>query len=86
MGRLKAKVKVAQSCPDSLPPHGLYILWNSPGQNTGVGSRSLLQEIFPTQGSSPGLLHCRRILYQMNHEGSPNGKGEESQFLHEHVS
>ena len=46
------------------------IPWNSPGQNTGVGSLSLLQGIFPTQGLNPGLLHCRRILYQLNHEGS----------------
>jgi len=38
--------------------------------NTGVGSLSLLQEIFPTWGSKPGLLHCRRILYQLNHKGS----------------
>ena len=45
--------------------------WNSPGQNTGVGSLSLLQGIFSTQGSNPGLLHCRRILYQLSHKGSP---------------
>ena len=45
--------------------------WNSPGQNTGVGSRSLLQVIFLTQGSNPGLSHCRRILYCLNHQGSP---------------
>ena len=38
---------------DSLPPHGLYRPWNSPGQNTGVGSLSLLQGIFPTQGLYP---------------------------------
>ena len=37
--------------------------WNSPGQNTGVGSLSLLQGIFPTQGSNPGLPSCRQILY-----------------------
>ena len=49
--------------PDSLQPHGLYSPWNSPGQNTGVGSLSLLQGIFPTQGLSQGLLHCRQILY-----------------------
>ena len=55
---------------DSLPPYGLYSLWNSPGQNTGMGSLSLLQEIFPTQGSSPGLPHCRWILYQLRHKGS----------------
>ena len=47
---------------DSLRPHGLYSLWNSLGQNTGMGSLSLLRGIFPTQGSNPGLPHCRRIL------------------------
>ena len=56
---------------DSLRPHGLYSLWNSPGQNTGVGSHSLLQRIFPNQGSNPGLPHGRRILYQLSHQGSP---------------
>ena len=45
--------------------------WTSPGQNTGVGSPSLLQGIFPNQGSNPGLLHCRQILYQLSHKGSP---------------
>ena len=64
------KVKVAQSCP-TLWPHGLYSPWNSLGQNTGVGSLSLLQGIFPTQESNPGLLHCRWILYQLSHKGSP---------------
>ena len=53
---------------DSLWPHGLCSPWNSPGQNTRVGSLSLLQGIFPTQGSNPGLLHCRRILYQLSHQ------------------
>ena len=57
--------------PDSLQPHGLYTLWNSPGQNTGVGSLSLLQGIFPTQGSNTGLPHCRQILYQLSRKGSP---------------
>ena len=56
---------------DSLRPHGLYSPWNSPGQNTGVGSLCLLQGIFPTQGSNPGLLHCRWIFYQLSHKGSP---------------
>ena len=55
---------------DSLWPHVLYSSWNSLGQNTGVGSLSLLQRIFPTQGSNPGLLHCRWILSQLNHKGS----------------
>ena len=51
---------------DSLWPHGPYRPWTSPGQNTGVGSLSLLQRIFPIQGSNPGLPHCRQILYQLN--------------------
>ena len=53
---------------NSLQPHGLYSPWNSPGQNTGVGSLSILQGIFPTQGSNPGLPHCRGILYQLSHK------------------
>ena len=57
---------------DSLRPHGLYSPWNSPGQNTGVGSLSLLQGIFATQGPNPGLPHCRWILHQLSHEGIPN--------------
>ena len=56
---------------DSLWPHGLYSPWNSLDQNTGVSSLSLLQGIFPTQGSNPGLPHCGRILYQLSHKGSP---------------
>ena len=52
---------------NSLWPHGLYSPWNSPGQNTGVGGLSLLQEIFPTQGSNLGLPHCRQILYRLSH-------------------
>ena len=56
---------------NSLRPLGLYSPWNSPGQNTRLGSLSLLQEIFPTQGLNPGLLHCRWILYQLSHKGSP---------------
>ena len=51
-------------------PHGLYSPWNSSGQNTGVGSLSLLRGIFPTQGWNPGLPHCRQILYQLSHKGS----------------
>ena len=58
---------------DSLRPHGLYGSWNSPGQSTGMGRLSLLQGIFPTQGSNPGLPHHRRILYQLSHKRSPCG-------------
>ena len=63
----------SESCSvvtNSLWPHGLCSPWNSLGQNTGVGSLSLLQGIFPTQGSNPGLLHCRQILYQLSYRGS----------------
>ena len=56
---------------DSSRPHGLYSSWNYPGQNTEVSSLSLLQGIFQTQGSNPGLLHCSRILHQLSHKGSP---------------
>ena len=59
-------VKVTQSCP-TLWPLWQYSPWNSPGQNTGAGSLSLLQGIFPTQGSNLDLLHCRWILYQLSH-------------------
>ena len=65
---------LSESCSvvsDSLRPHGLQSPWNSPGQNTGVGSHFLLQGIFLTKGLDPGLLHCRWILYQLNHQGSP---------------
>ena len=55
---------------DSLWPRGLYSPWNSPGQNTGVGSLSLLQGIFPSQESNPGLPRCGQILYQLSHKGS----------------
>ena len=56
----ETKVKVTQSCPTLC----------GPGQNSGMGSPLLLQGIFPTQGSNPGLLHCRWILYQLSYEGS----------------
>ena len=56
---------------DSLRPHGLYSPWNSPDQNTGMGSRSLLQGIFPTQRLNPSLPRCRWILCQLSHQGSP---------------
>ena len=59
---------------DSLQLHGLHSSYNSPVQNTGVGSLCLLQGIFPTQGSNPGLPHCRRILYQLSRKGSPSSE------------
>ena len=63
----------SESCSvesNSLWPHRLRNPWNSPGQNTGVGSFSLLQGISPTHGLNPGLLHCRQILYQLSYKGS----------------
>ena len=71
--RLKRLSSVSHSVvSDSLWPHGLQSArllcpWNSPGKNTGVGCHSLLQRIFLTQGSNPGLLHCRQILYHRSY-------------------
>ena len=61
---------------DSLQPHGLSLPGSSVhgdslGKNTGVGCHALLQGIFPTQGSNPGLLHCRQILYNLSQQESP---------------
>ena len=68
---------VSQSCPtlcdrmDCSPPvssvHG-----DSPGKNIGVDCHAIFQGIFPTQGSNPGLPHCRQILYQPSHQGTPS--------------
>ena len=65
---MNMKVKVTQPCPTFCGP--VDSPWNSPGQNTGMGSLSLLQGIFPTQGSNPGLPHCRQFLYQLSHRRS----------------
>ena len=48
--------------PCGLQPTRLLPPWDSPGENSGVGCHFLLQEIFPTQGSNPGLPHCREVL------------------------
>ena len=64
---------VTQSCPtlwDPMDPPGTSVHGDYPGKNTGVGCNSLLHGIFPTQGLNPGLLHCGRILYGLNHQGS----------------
>ena len=71
---LKTYLCVLESCSvmsNSLWPRGLYSPWNSSSQNTEMSSLSLLQGIFPTQVSDPGLPHCRQILYQLSHQGSP---------------
>ena len=67
--RTSCESEICSFVSNSLWPRGLYSPWNSPGQNTGVGSLSLLQGIFPTQGQNPGLPHCRWILYQLSHKG-----------------
>ena len=67
---------VAQSYPtlcnpmDCSPP-GSSVPGDSLGKNTGVDCHALLQRIFPTQGSNPGLQQCRWILYRLGHQGSP---------------
>ena len=53
--------EVAQSCPTVCDPMDLRP-WYFPGKNTGVGCHFRLQGIFPTQGSNPGLPHCRQTL------------------------
>ena len=69
------KVLIVQSCltlrPHGLQPARLLCPWDSPGKNTGVGCHALLQGIFPTQGSNPGIPHCRLILHCLSHEGRP---------------
>ena len=70
---LKSESESLSAVSDSLRPRGLLCPWNSPGQNTGVGSLSLLQGIFPTQEWNLGLLHCRWSLYQLSYQGSPKG-------------
>ena len=55
----------------ALSPFRLLCPWDSQGRNTQVGCHALLQGIFPTWGSNPGLLHCRQILYQLSYQGSP---------------
>ena len=66
MGESESKSESHSVTSASLRLHGLYSPWNSLGLNTGVGSLSLLQGIFPT-----GLPYCRQILYQLSHKGSP---------------
>ena len=60
-----------QNISKSVAVQNLYSPWNFPGQNNGVGSLSLLQEIYLTQGLNTDLAHCRWILYQLSHKGSP---------------
>ena len=54
--------------------------WDFLGKSTGVGCHFLLQGIFLTQGSNPGLLHCRQMLYRLSHQGSPKSDNFTSSF------
>ena len=73
---MKAKVLVVKSCPTLANPGTIAcqgpLSWGFPGKNTGVGCHSLLQGIFPTQGSNLGFLHCRQTLYCLSHRESPS--------------
>ena len=68
---LKSSVVSVSLRPHGLWPARLHCPWDFPGKNTGLGCHFLLQGIFLTQGSNPGLLHCRRTLYHLSHQGSP---------------
>ena len=57
--------------PMDCTPLGSSVHGDSPGKNTGVSYHALLQGVFPTQGSNPGLPHCRWILYHLSHQGRP---------------
>ena len=57
--------------PMNLSPPGSTVHGDSPSKHTGMGCHTLLQGIFPTQGSDPGLPHCKWILYYPSHQGSP---------------
>ena len=57
--------------PWTVTRQGFSIHGDSPGKNTGVGCHALLQRIFPTQQSNPGLPHCRMILHWLSHQESP---------------
>ena len=64
--------EVSQSCPTLCDPMDTRLLrpWDFLSKSTGVGCHFLLQGIFPTQGSNPGLPHCRQTLYGLSHQGS----------------
>ena len=69
-GKVKVKLR-----PRGLQPARLLCLWDFPDKNTGVGCHFLLQGIFSTQGSNPGLPHCRQTLYHLSHHDLSRAKG-----------
>ena len=76
---LIVKVLATQSCPILSDP--MVCSWNSPGKNTGVGFHSLLQGVFPTEGSNLGPLHCRQVLYHLSY---PKRNLKETKKMNEH--
>ena len=68
--RVSCSVMLDSLWPHGLQPTRLLCPWDSPCKNAGVGCHFLLQGIFLTQGSNPGLLHCRQILYRRRYKGS----------------
>ena len=64
------RVEAPSQWQNQCPP-GSSVCGDSPGKNTGMRCHALLQGIFPTQGSNPGLPHCRQILYCLSYQGSP---------------
>ena len=77
----KSESEVPQLCPIlhdpmDLQPTRLLHPWDFPGKSAGVDYHFLLQGVFLTEESKPGLLHCRQTLYHLSHQGSPFKKGE----------
>ena len=66
--------------PIDCSPPGSSVHGDSLGKNTGVGCHALLQGIFPSQGSNPGLPHFRQILYRLSHQGSPSKRDLKMKF------
>ena len=82
----ESESEVAQSCPTLCDPMDTRLLrpWDFLGKSTGVGCHFLLQRIFPTQGSNPGLPHCRQMLYRLSHQGSLNEMKEDMVIQNRH--
>ena len=75
--RLVTQLSPTLCDPTESSPSGSSVHGDSPGKNAEMGCHSLLQRIFPTQGSHPGQTHCRQILHHLGHQGmsSPKLKG-----------
>ena len=71
---MESKSEIAQSCLTLCNPMDTRLLhpWDFLGKNSGLVCHFLLQGIFLTQRSNPGLLHCRQMLYHLSHQGSPS--------------